>query len=328
MKLITVVRVVLNCLLATTLANAFSAPNPGILPREFIQITNPIHITAESRIPASFVRDWSTWVLKEDGTLAKIPDDDGFVQPASIDELWQPIDLKRPELRLALGIHVCVSSFYACGLIYDVCRHSLSRILSRFRRGGVIRQLMPAVDVSLDGGLHRNRGMCSVPRAHAWIDFTNSLDEWDNYRIVLSKKKNGEETWTDICSSSSTGKISSAIERVMVCLAESAPDEIGEGSHFVNVLLESLDDESEVAECPKIGSELRVIMDDDDFLGGPDEAPGILQVAITATVAGSESEYLPQAYEPLYYDESLRNPLFAKYKQRRKDSDQKKNDVL
>lgn len=187
---------------------------------------------------------------------------------------------------------------------------------------------MPAVDVSLDGGLHRNRGMCSVPRAHAWIDFTNSLDEWDKYRIVLAKKKNGEETWTDICSSSSSGKISSAIERVMVCLAESAPDEIGEGSHFVNVLLGSLDDESEVAECPKIGSELRVIMDDDDFLGGPDEAPGILQVAITATVAGSESEYLPQAYEPLYYDESLRNPLYAKFKERRKDSDQMKNDVL
>jgi hypothetical protein len=95
-----------DCLLATSLVNALSSPTPEIMPRQFIQLTNPVG--AEQSLPASFVRNWPTWVLDEDGTLSKIPDEDGFVQPASIDELWQPLDLKMPELRLALGLHVCV----------------------------------------------------------------------------------------------------------------------------------------------------------------------------------------------------------------------------
>jgi hypothetical protein len=88
---------------------ALSSPQPEIVRRGFIQLTNPIDTTLEQSIPASFVSNWPTWVLDEDGILSKIPDDDGFVSPASIDEVWQPMDLKRPELRLALGIHVYVS---------------------------------------------------------------------------------------------------------------------------------------------------------------------------------------------------------------------------
>ena len=91
--------------------NAFSSspitPSaPEIMPRGFVQLTNPIGGGADQSLPASFVRDWPTWILDLDGSLSKIPDDDGFVQPASIDELWQPVDLKKPELRLALGLHV------------------------------------------------------------------------------------------------------------------------------------------------------------------------------------------------------------------------------
>ena len=94
---------------------------------------------------------------------------------------------------------------------------------------------MPAVDLSFDGGLHRNRGMCSVPRAHSRTDFTHSLDEWDNYEMVLGTKKTGEESWKKV-STSSSGVLSKAIERAMVCLAETSLDELGECSHFVNVL--------------------------------------------------------------------------------------------
>ena len=80
--------------------------SPEIINREFIQLTNPINTRVQQSLPASFVRDWPTWVLDKDGTLTKIPDDEGFVQPASIDEVWQPVDLKRPSMKLALGLHV------------------------------------------------------------------------------------------------------------------------------------------------------------------------------------------------------------------------------
>lgn len=90
------------------LVTALSSPQPQqpeVMPRQFIQLTNPIG-GVEQSLPASFVQNWPTWVLNKDGCLHKIPDDEGFVSPASIDELWQPVDLKRPELRLALGFHM------------------------------------------------------------------------------------------------------------------------------------------------------------------------------------------------------------------------------
>jgi hypothetical protein len=89
-------------------SNALSSPTaPEIVPRDFIQLTNPID-ASQDRLPASWVQSWPTWILDNDGKLSKIPDSDGFVAPSCIDELWQPVDLKQPELRLALGLHVYV----------------------------------------------------------------------------------------------------------------------------------------------------------------------------------------------------------------------------
>ena len=176
----------------------------------------------------------------------------------------------------------------------------------------MIRHVMPAVDVTFGDGQHRNRGMCSVPRAHAWIDFTNSLDEWNNYEITLEEKKKDSTEWEELLSIPGI-KLGKAIERAMVCLAESAPDEIGDGSHVINVLLEG-----ECSECPKTGSELRATMDDDDYLGDV-PPPGLLQVVVSAAAAGSDSEFLPEAYRPLFDDESLRNPRYAKFKQRQNE---------
>ena len=79
----------------------------------------------------------------------------------------------------------------------------------------MIRHVMPAVDLSFHNGQHRNRGMCSVPRAHSWIDFSLSLDEWENYKIIVSSKERQEETWKQI-TTSTEGAISGAIERAMM----------------------------------------------------------------------------------------------------------------
>jgi len=97
---------VLLAILSKRVVVGFSVPNPEIMPRQFIEITNPLDTKAENKLPSSFVSNWPTWILDSDGKLSKIPDDGGFVQPASIDELWQPVDLIRPDLRLAVGLHV------------------------------------------------------------------------------------------------------------------------------------------------------------------------------------------------------------------------------
>jgi hypothetical protein len=179
---------------------------------------------------------------------------------------------------------------------------------------------MPAVDLSFDGGVHRNRGVCSVPRAHSWIDFSLSLDEWENYKIILSSKEEKDgDSWKEI-ESSKPGDIAGAIERASRCLSESAPGDLGTGSHIMNVVF---DDRKKALECPK--NEMRVAMIDDyDFLENADDASGALEVVISSIMAGSESEYLPEAYKPLYDDESFRNPLYEKFKQGQKERGGKK----
>lgn len=289
--------IVLHLSLTWHTVEALSTPSPpDIEYRQFVQFTNPINTRVQQSIPASFVRDWSTWVLDENGILSKIPDDDGFVQPSSIDELWQPVDLKRPEIKLALGLHI---------------------------REGVIRHVMPAVDLSFGGGTHRNRGVCSVPRAHSWIDFSLSLDEWESYKIVLSAKEDkADPGWTELLSSQ-PGDIAMAIERATLCLSEAAPDEFGSGSHIMNVVLTNSEKAAENLECPR--NEMKVIMEDDDFIDDAQEPSGALQVVISPSIAGSESNYLPDAYKALYEDESLRNPLYEAFKKRQEERSEEKH---
>ncbi|KAG7348315.1 hypothetical protein IV203_017020 [Nitzschia inconspicua] len=283
-----------------TLAAAFSTtPGAGngigidnVKPRQFIELTNPFDTnqnTIIDRLPASFIRTWPTWVLEEDGELVRIPDEeteDGFLTPSSIDELWQPVDLKRPQMKLALGFHV---------------------------RSGVIRHVMPALDVSFDGS-HRNRGMCSVPRAHKWMDFSSMFsDDWERFKMRLSSRKQGEREQWESLSTSKEDSLVKAVERATICLAEAAPVEMGEGSHILHVILKDADS----VEAPMSSHDLRVTLiaelDDND----EGNEAGVLQVAVAATMAGSDSQYLPEAYKPLYNDETLRNPRFNEFMERK-----------
>jgi hypothetical protein len=265
----------------------------NVEPRQFVALTKPFDNDRNSladRLPASFIRNWPTWVLEENGNLVRIPDEeneDGFVTPSSIDELWLPIDLKRPQMKLALGFHV---------------------------RGGVIRHVMPAVDVSYDGE-HRNRGMCSVPRAHTWMDFSTMFsDDWDHFKMSLSSRKQGDDGGWEKLASSPKESLVKAVERAIVCLAENAPDEMGERSHILHVVL----DDADLVETPMSSHDLRVTLIEEalDYDDTGSEA-GLLQVTVAATMAGSDSEFLPEAYKALYNDERLRNPRFAKFKERK-----------
>jgi hypothetical protein len=234
--------------------------------------------------------------------LSIIPDEetgDGFVTPTSIDKLFQPIDLKRPEMKLALGIHV---------------------------RSGQIRHVMPSLDISYENGLHRNRGLCSVPLAYSWVDFgfLSSLNGYNRYELrVASKKRVGseddddEKKW-DRISSLPGDVMTAAIERAIVCLAEVDSDDLGNGSHIIHVALH----DSKVFEVPKAKNDLQATLVEIGDEGEEDDDIGILEVAIATTMAGSESEYLPEVYKPLYANESYRNPLYAKFQERKEKREQ------
>lgn len=266
--------------------------DPPTESRKFIELTKAASLPND-RLPASFVEQWPTWILDTSTSdWMRVPDSDGFVPPASIDELWQPADLKPPHCRLAVGLHV---------------------------RDGTLRHVLPAVDLSFNGE-HRNRGLCSVPRAYQWMDFANLAlgGGLDACRLVLQSREMGEpeKLWTTIETIDSVGEI---ISSAVNSLAEDPPDALSEGSNVVHVLCDTHDndDATESQTIPKVGSDLRALLLEEDGT-----ILGALQVAILQTAAGSESEYLPEAYEPLFKDESLRRPAFTEMRRRmqRKDT--------
>lgn len=267
---------------------------PEVVARNFIEITN---LGGQESLPASFIERWPNWFLESDGKLSRIPDDEsgtGFVRPTSVEQLFQPIDLKRPEMKLALGIHV---------------------------RSGQIRHVMPSLDVSYGNGLHRNRGLCSVPLAYMWVDFgyLNSLADFSKYEFRVSSKKHvhpeeGEQPWNQLFHLPGTA-ITKAVENAIICLAEVDCVELGSGSHILHVAL----DGSEVTEIPKTKNILQATLVELADEGEQDIDIGVLEVAVVTTMSGSESEYLPEVYKPLFSDESLRNPLYAKFKKRKED---------
>jgi len=249
-------------LLSPFLAAAASALD--VAPRAFIQLSG------QDRLPAAFVASWPTFVLEQD-SLIKIPDTNGFVEPTSIDELWHPVDSMFPSATLAVGLHV---------------------------RHGVIRHIMPALDLSFDG-LHRNRGLCSVPRAHTWVDFSataSSSSSWQQkWQLIASKRKLGDEEWEEVCSTY-IGDIESAVLHI-ARISESIH---GDGSQIIHIPLE------EPFVGLKTGIEVRVHLMSPEH----EEPLAALQVVASPTAAGSESEYLPDAYKPLFEDMSLRRHAY------------------
>lgn len=248
-----------SCFVLLSVVNAFE-----VIPRQFIQLAN------QERFPAAFVSNWPTWILDQ-GSLIKIPDTDGFVNPSSIDELWQPVDLKFPDTKLAVGLHV---------------------------RDGIIRHIMPALDLSFHGQ-HRNRGLCSVPRAHTWMDFSTAA--WQDSKLIASQRKMGEEEWNEVC----TSQIGSIEEVVLQIMPDFSETLICDGSHIIHIPLKGTFLQL------KSGIELRLelIQESDPFAR--------LQVAISPTSPGSESDYIPDVYKPIFENMEYRRQAYSEMMKRK-----------
>jgi hypothetical protein len=257
-----------------------------VSPRRYIDITNPAGLGPQDRLPSSLISNWPTWVLDGNGEVNKVPDTmDGFVAPTSMEELWLPIDLKQPQVRVSLGLHI---------------------------RDGSIRHLMPAIDVSYDGK-HRNRGLCSLPRAYTWLDFRSiSLEQWRQYHLSIATREtqvNSEShsSWESIDNSYS---IRSALDTAISIIIGDPPAEFASGSHILRIVT------GDIIDCPKAGSDLAVTLKAPES----NSEHGRLQVRIVAVMAGSESEYMPEKYLPLFNDKSLQRPAYFEFKKRKSRS--------
>lgn len=199
------------------------------------------------------------------------------------------------------------------------------------RREGRIRHIMPALDASFEGGRHRNRGLCSVPRAFKWIEFSSDfIRDWGQFQLKAFERKQTGDSWTQIAAISEGDIVSSTVEHAILCLAESAPDELGEGSHIIHTLIDigrasatasASGNQSCCLHYPTNGKELCIILDDqdqDDIPNLEQDACGILYVKTAATMAGLESPYLPDVYKPLFEDDTLRNTAYDKFQEGKK----------
>jgi hypothetical protein len=252
------------------------------------------------QLPAAWTESWPTWLVESDAKFSLIPQDEttGHVNPISYDSLYLPLDLKAPKCRPCLGIHV---------------------------RDGTIRHILPAVDTALESTkdhiIYRNRGMCSVPRAHTWMEFTLAED-LSQYSLYLERRRKNdgdeeEQNW-ELLQSSSKHAVSKAMKQAIHSLAESPPSELGEGSHILHVVLDDQEDWFDDGNDWTTGQELRVSLVNN--MDDPENQPsGLLEVLLMATMAGSESEYLPEAYQPLFNDPSLRRKSYKEFQERHKE---------
>ena len=102
-------------------------------------------------LPIAHCASWPVWTceLSNNAGQLLVPvdanADDGWVNPTSFDTLFYPSDLPLPLARPSLGVVMA---------------------------NGSPRYLMPSVVLTLEtpSKMWRNRGLCSIPRARAWID--------------------------------------------------------------------------------------------------------------------------------------------------------------
>jgi len=212
------------------------------------------------RLPAAMAAAWPTWVLDADGAFERVPgaaDGGGWVDAASVDDLWCASDLEPPTARLALGIHV---------------------------RDGTLRHLFPAVDlvVRRAGADFRNRGLRTVPRAHAWLAVGAALPS--ELRLFGA----------DGAAVDAAATLARAVE----ALADAPPDALGAGSHVVHAVVAG-------AAAPPLvpDARLRLVLADALYdAADPAEADRAaeLDVLVLETAPGGASDHLPAAYRDLY----------------------------
>mmetsp|Transcript_11309 Transcript_11309/g.18979 ORF Transcript_11309/g.18979 Transcript_11309/m.18979 type:complete len:315 (+) Transcript_11309:31-975(+) len=285
-----------------------SGPSPTARPETaFISIKGHPQLQT---LPSSMTSNWDTWTLEPNNELWRVDNqndgEDGWVMPTSYDNLFLPSDLPLPQCRLALGIVVAQ---------------------------GIPRYIMPSMVLSLETPqrIWRNRGICSLPRAKAWIDVFGAFSPpLKSLKLTLFGRsapdvrfledQDGTAAWNSLFQSTTEESYNiynmhGYKEMPVVGIYESFKTTLttqlipqnpalGEGYHFVDVVF----DDSLTMKLPRYRMK-GYLSDFDDpkrLLEAEDpemlnlEPCGELDVMVTEVAAGSESEFLPEVYRDLY----------------------------
>lgn len=256
-------------------------------------------------LPRSMASSWPSWTF-ENGRLDRVDDDgnDGWVNPTSFENLYLPSDLPTPVTRPALGVLVA---------------------------NGSPRYVFPSIVLTLEtpDRAWRNRGLCSLPRSHTWIDlFSPFIPRLENLQIHcygqsspelrFLEDQDGEYVWTDLyapASSSPGGIFSKPLEGTgleflsaynnLRTYLQRCPyqDVLSSGYHFIDVILPT---QMQSIKLPQ--NRIKMYLTD---LEEPrqlinmegsydDEVLGELDITISAIGPGGISKYLPKVYYDLY----------------------------
>lgn len=283
-------------------AAAFVAKTPPIEPPE-PKLTSIAIGTADlsaQSLPLGYVTSWPLWMASAEDSggverLSTEGDEGGWCNPLAFEQLWLPTDLPLPTGQFALG---CVL------------------------KDAVPRYFFPCLQTSITTPSDKaqewhNRGLNSVPMAKTWLPFGEVPVEslrLSCYRSALSgqggdddeeEASDDEQTtaeWEQVLPL--TG-VSKAVDAIFEIVAD-APDELGDGFAYLVVPLE------DCALPPSAiapGQRLRLFLSDVDATPtalDPEDREswvwnrGEVDLEIYNVAAGSESEFLPAAYEPLY----------------------------
>ena len=263
-------------------------------------------------LPFSAASNWPSWTFDK-GQLKRVEDsldDDGWVNPLSFENLYFPSDLPIPLARPSLGVVVT---------------------------SGTPRYIMPSVILTVEtpDRLWRNRGLCSLPRARAWIDlfsvyvppiknirlysygqstpdlrFLEDQDgsaSWESIHLDLSNLDKNNENMQMFRPTPSEGfTIVEALEELKLLLKSSNrdADNLRVGYHYVDIPLGN----KLAMKVPENRIKLYLTDLDDpkrliDMEGQEeleDEPIGELDVTITQISAGGASKFLPEVYFDLF----------------------------
>ena len=266
---------------------------------------------AQQSLPLSYVSKWPLWIAAPDGSeVTLLPtegDEGGWVNPMGFEQIWRPADLPVPASRAAVGI---------------VIKDGTPRYLFPCVEQSVI--VSDALGGALGGGMiYHNRGLNSVPLAKTWMIF----DPFDFQDLRIScfraplppaEEEDGDDDaeskkdadaavvaasteWSPVLPPTEVGAAVDAMFRVL----GDAPDEMGKGFQYLIIPLASA---PLPPEAVKAGERVRLFLSDiasGDNLD-PEDREGLLwkrgecDVGSYDVASGGESDFLPDAYKPLF----------------------------
>lgn len=254
-------------------------------------------------LPLNAPKSWRVWTLSNEEGLVEV-ETEGFdglswVNPTSFTELFLPSDLSPPKMVPALGVGIA---------------------------NGALRYVMPSTILTLATPARewRNRGMCSLPRAHAWIDLFSSFSpkylrnlELNLYGKVAAdvrflEDQDGSFAWEEVAriSGDSIYAAYEAFNSRFNDPDDSSPlyADLRQGFHFVDIPLQT-----EPLRLPRFAvkgilsdfSDPKGIIGMEDDTSLDTEPCAELTIEHKAVAPGGASKFLPDVYRDLFEEGNL-----------------------